>query len=233
MLVGAAGRLAGTIGGGAVERRATEDAQAALAEHRSGSRRYMLAELGMICGGEITVEFRCLAPGAEAEAFAAERDARRAAETARAIIFGGGHVGTEIARLLPRLGWQTTVFDDRAEFASAERFPGCGVICGDYADIGANLSLQAGDYIIVVTSGHAGDFACVHFALQGEGLAYVGCIGSRAKAAALRERLVAAGDAPDAVAGVHMPIGLNLGGRTPEEIAVSIAAQMIEARYSL
>jgi xanthine dehydrogenase accessory factor len=240
MLVAAEGRIAGTIGGGMVEFRAIQKAQEAIKAKESTAKSYLLhkndiEDLGMICGGDVTVEITFLASGSQADDFAARGLARYNEETARAVVFGGGHIGQELARLLPHLGWPTVIMDDRQDFTKPELFPHCTLLLCDFGNLSASLTLKATDYIIVLTRGHAADFECVNFALCSEELLkttlpYIGCIGSRTKIASVNRRLEEAGRSRDAVARVHAPIGLNLGGRTPEEIAIAIAAEMIAVR---
>jgi xanthine dehydrogenase accessory factor len=247
MLVGtgspAEGLVAGTIGGGMVEFRAIQEAQKAIEAKMSESKSYILhqneiEDLGMICGGNVTVQITYLPPGKIADDFAKACLAQYEAETARALIFGGGHCGQELARILPHLGWQTVVVDDREEFTRQELFPNCTPVHCDFQKLSENVALKPTDYIIVLTRGHAADFECVNFALKSEEalkvvLPYIGCIGSRTKIASVNRRLEEAGRGKEAIARVHAPIGLMLGGRTPEEIAIEIAGQMIETRSKI
>jgi xanthine dehydrogenase accessory factor len=124
------------------------------------------------------------------------------------------------------------VFDDRGEFSKRELFPDAEeVIRGSFADIGRSLSLGPADYAVILTRGHLWDFEAEAFALKSEAR-YIGVIGSRSKHAFVRERLLEAGfgaaaiDAPR----VHAPIGVKIGSKTPAEVAVSIAAELIRAR---
>jgi xanthine dehydrogenase accessory factor len=243
MLVKAEGRVAGTIGGGMVEFRAIQEAQKAIEAKISESKSYILRrneveDLGMICGGDVTVQITYLPPGKIADDFAKAGLAQYEAETARAVIFGGGHCGQELARILPHLGWQTIVVDDREEFTRQELFPNCTPVHCDFQKLAGSITIKPTDYIIVLTRGHAADFESVNFALQSEAalkvtLPYIGCIGSRTKIASVNQRLEAVGCSKEAIARVHAPIGLMLGGRTPEEIAIEIAGQMIETRSKI
>jgi xanthine dehydrogenase accessory factor len=148
-------------------------------------------------------------------------------------VFGGGHVAQELVPLLGRLDFRCVVFDDREEFTRRELFPGAeDIIRGDFKKIG--LSLGAEDYVVIVTRGHIWDFEAEAFALKSEA-PYIGVIGSRTKHAFVRKRLLEAGfsreeiDAPR----VHAPIGLDIGSKTPAELAVSIAAELIRTRSEL
>lgn len=150
----------------------------------------------------------------------------------RAVLFGAGHCSFALAPLLQSVGFRVTVFDDRRELVSPERFPGAEeLICGDFTDIGSYLTLNDDDYIVVMTSGHSHDFEVLEQVLHNP-LVYVGVIGSRAKAAAVNEKLREAGVGEEAVDAVHSPIGTAIKAVTPEEIAVSIAGEMICERAS-
>ena len=120
--------------------------------------------------------------------------------------------------------------DDRPEFAAKERFPNAvQVVCGDFGRLDGVFPFRDNDYAVVVTSGHQYDFE-VEEQLLRRSLAYVGVIGSRKKTAAVNAKLKAAGILEEKLAQVHTPIGLDIGAVTPEEIAVSIAAEMIAVR---
>jgi xanthine dehydrogenase accessory factor len=147
-------------------------------------------------------------------------------------IFGGGHVAQELVPLLSRLGFRCLVFDDREEFAKTELFPDAvKSIRGDFAHIRDSLCLEAVDYAVIVTHGHQWDFEAEAFALQSEAR-YIGVIGSKAKHAFIRERLLAVGftDAQIHAPRVHAPIGISIGSKSPAELAVSIAAELIQIR---
>lgn len=151
----------------------------------------------------------------------------------RAVVFGGGHVGRATVDALSRVGFACTLFDSRPEFARSEDFPdACEVLCGSFDDIAASLALDARDFVLIMTPGHNSDFAVLEQVLR-QPHAYVGLIGSRRKIAAARQRMQEAGVPQAAIDAVHMPIGLAIGAETPEEIAVSIAAECIQARAAL
>lgn len=155
---------------------------------------------------------------------------QRLAQPVRVVVFGGGHIAQQLVPLLARLDFATAVFEDRPKFAGEHLFPGAGqVILGDFGDIAASLALKPEDYIVVVTRGHAADFDVERQVLCG-GHAYVGVIGSRAKTASVNRRLLAAGIPAELLDTVHTPIGLSIGAKTPAEIAVSIAAELIQTR---
>lgn len=145
----------------------------------------------------------------------------------RAVVFGGGHVGRAVVAQLARVGFACTLFDSRPEFARPECAPAAQqVILGDYENIAASLTLDARDYVLIMTHSHKTDFAVLEQALS-QPLAYVGCIGSRRKVALGYQLMREAGISEAALSALHAPIGLPIKAETPEEIAVSIAAECI------
>ena len=156
------------------------------------------------------------------------------AEAGRVLIFGGGHLARELVPVLSRVGFRCTVMDDRPEFAKAEYFPGAEqVICGDFERISDFLQVTEADYVCVMTRGHAGD-TLVQAQVLPQRPRYVGVIGSRQKAAAVRKRLGEEfGLSGELLDRVTTPIGLDIGSETPAEIAISIAAQLISVRSLL
>jgi len=148
----------------------------------------------------------------------------------RVVIFGGGHCALALVPVLRSVGFRVAVFDDRPEFASPTRFPEAEtVVCGRYTDIAAGLELTAEDYAVVMTSGHSHDFE-VEEQLLRRPLRYVGVMGSRAKTAYVNGKLREAGVPEEAIGRVHTPIGTAIKAVTPEEIAVSIAGELIYER---
>lgn len=147
----------------------------------------------------------------------------------RLIICGGGHVALELAHIAARLDFEVHVIDDRPEFANRSRFPMAQVYCGEFVSALEELGNGPDDYFAVLTRGHVWDGACVAQILRGE-FGYLGMIGSRRKVAATRAMLLEEGFTAGQVDQVHAPIGLNIGGETPAEIAVSIAAQLVQVR---
>ena len=147
-------------------------------------------------------------------------------------VFGAGHVGTALVPLAASIGYRVAVYDDRPEAADPARLPSAtSVSCGSFADLAAGARIGAHDAVVVLTHGHAADETVLLAVLAREARpAYVGCIGSRRKAALARARLEAAGIPAERVASVHLPIGEDILAVTPQEIAVSIAAQLIRCR---
>ena len=286
MAVFSDGRTLGTVGGGAVEKLAIEKAMCVHHGQSAACQSFCLApnalgDIGMICGGNVTVSFRLLS---------AQNDADRAALTdicaalekqenawlvyrlcggavaeisvchapdaplpqllqpvpvylpdegwyaeplvraGTVYIVGGGHVGRALSELLPSVGFRVAVYDEREELARPENYPQAGrVVCGAFADFTKRIAVTKEDYIVIMTPGHLADRAVLLQALSTDAC-YIGCIGSRRKVektdAALRE----AGVSDEQLARVHAPIGLEIFAKTPAEIAVSIAAELIRHR---
>lgn len=157
--------------------------------------------------------------------------AQRPAE--RLLIVGAGHIAVPLAALGVRLGFDVTVLDDREEFATPERFPaGARVSRADFAgDPFANATLDARTSVALVTRGHRWDFDCLRLLLERPVQPrYVGMIGSRRRVRAAFTALLRAGVPREKLARIHAPIGIEIGAETPEEIAVSIAAELIAVR---
>ena len=148
----------------------------------------------------------------------------------RAIIFGGGHCAQALAPLLHTVGFRVTVFEEREEYGCRENFPSAEqIIVGDYTRIGDSLQLASEDYIVIMTNGHSFDLEVQDQVLRGD-FAYVGVIGSRKKTAAVNAKLRERGVSEEAINRVHTPIGTPIKAVTPEEIAVSIAGELIYTR---
>ena len=146
----------------------------------------------------------------------------------RVYVFGGGHVAQELVPVLSHVGFRCVVMDDREEFTKKELFPGAEeVICGDLQNIGNYMTIGNDDYVCVMTRGHAYDTVVQAQVLKCRP-AYCGVIGSAFKAAGVRKTLKEEyGLLDEELNLVTTPIGLNIKGETPAEIAISIAAQMI------
>ncbi|MET0017732.1 XdhC family protein [Oscillibacter sp.] len=146
-------------------------------------------------------------------------------------IFGAGHVSRALAAALHPLGFRCAVYDDRAEFADPAFFPTAQrVTVYDFKK--PDLTVTPSDYVVVMTRGHQADYEVLTQVLRSEAR-YIGCIGSRQKLDLCRNRLLAAGFTPEEYAMLHAPIGLSIGAQTPEEIAVSVAAELISVRAGM
>ena len=146
-------------------------------------------------------------------------------------IFGGGHVGRALVETLTRIDFECIVYDEREEYASVAAHPlAVCAIHGAYTAIERTVRFTAADYVIVVTHGHQFDFEVLAQTVASK-VKYVGCMGSRRKTAVIRERLKNEAGIEDAdMERLHAPIGLEIGAETPEELAVSIAAELIAIR---
>ena len=148
----------------------------------------------------------------------------------RVFVFGAGHVARELVPLLSHLGFTCVVIDDRAEFADPAVFPTAfRVQQVDYTKLGEVCSPTCRDYAVVMTRGHVHDANCERFLLKTR-VHYIGIMGSKNKARLAREALLAEGYSEAELARITTPIGIDIGSETPAEIAVSIAAQLIQIR---
>jgi xanthine dehydrogenase accessory factor len=213
MVVLGDGSLRGTVGGGAIEHQIIQAALALLEapEQTRVIETHLTHELGMCCGGRMKV-------------FLEKHGA-----PVRLTVFGAGHVAKELAALAHKVGFRVTVVDARPEWASAERFPGCEVLLRDPADHARAVTGSPRDYFCVTTHDHPLDQAVVEELLN-KPSAYLGVIGSRRKAERFRMRLKAGGAEDAALERLRSPMGLPIGALTPEEIAVSIIAELVQVR---
>jgi len=149
----------------------------------------------------------------------------------RLIVLGGGHVALPVCEFGARCGFSVCVADDRPEFANAARFPMASrVICDRFENAVRELGVTPFDYVVIVTRGHRYDADCLRTVIPGTQPAYLGMIGSRRRVKAQMEMLRREGLDPERLGRVCTPIGLSIGAVTPEEIAVSILAEIIAYR---
>ena len=145
-------------------------------------------------------------------------------------IFGGGHVSQQIVPLAAGVGFDVTVIDDREEFADPRLFPAAKeVVEHGFEDVLDGLPVDSSSFLVIVTRGHSFDKEVLSQALRTEAR-YVGMIGSKRKRDIIYQKLLEEGFTRDDLARVHSPIGLSIGAQTPEEIAVSIVAELIQER---
>src|SRR4051812_19786950 len=218
MLVFGDGRIVGTIGGGCYENDAFGKAREAIRTRKPQLVHYELdddfaQESGLICGGQMDVYIEPIEPSPEL------------------YIVGAGHVGFHLARISEEVGFRVHVVDDREKFANVERFPTAAeIVVDDIPSWIARANIPAHAYVVVVTRGHTNDLEALR-ALAPRDLRYLGLIGSRAKVARIYDALVADAIGADALKRVHAPIGLDIGAVTPQEIAVSILAELIAVKH--
>jgi xanthine dehydrogenase accessory factor len=151
----------------------------------------------------------------------------------RLIILGGGHIAQPLCRLGDMLDFEVTVVDDRPLYANSARFPGAKtVICNSFENAIDDICIRSSDYVCIVTRGHRYDGACLRKILKADEdfPYYLGMIGSRRRVGELKELLINEGYDSTLLDKLNAPIGLSIGAQTVEEIAVSIAAQLVEYR---
>jgi len=217
MLVRDDGSIVGTIGGGCVE---AEVWNAAREVMETGQPKYLdftlnqdLAyENGLICGGQLHVYVEPILP------------------CPRAIIFGAGHISKSLAKVAALAGFQVTVVDDRETFANRERFPDAEeVYAAPYEELFQRLEVTPSTYIVIVTRGHRDDLRVLRWAVTTEAR-YIAMIGSKRKVITLVRELEKEGVPESAFERLSAPMGLEIGAQTPEEIAISVVAEMIAVR---
>jgi len=215
MLVFSGGAIEGTVGGGVTEHRVIEKALELL-KNGTGSMLYRetlsateAALEGAACGGSMGVYLEVVGRRREL------------------VVFGCGHVGKAIARLGDMAGFAVTTWDEREEFANPEHIPWGKNLCCPLEELPGKMPVFHGDtYAVIVTRGHALDADVVKL-LEGREAAYLGMIGSRRKIAFVRERLLGQGVSPEFLDRIYQPVGLPIRAETPEEIAVSVLAEII------
>lgn len=148
----------------------------------------------------------------------------------RVVVAGGGHVALAIARQALLLDFDATVLEDRQEFADPERFPGASVVSGDVPEAIAGFDYAWNSFLVVATRGHKLDADCVRAAVRTD-VRYIGLLGSRRKTILIADMLRDEGVDASRIAAIHAPVGLDLGGRTPAEIALSVMAEITQERY--
>ena len=221
LLVLADGTFLGTVGGGCLEAEVYDTALQVLADEKPQSLKFRLTEKdspdsGLMCGGEVTIFVEPIT-------------------TPVLWIFGGGHVSKALGQIASLAGFRVTIVDDRDAYATRERFPEAhGMVVAAFPEAVAQMPIQQNSYAIAVTRGHKEDGVVLEaFAKRfaaGEQLKFLGMIGSKTKQALLWKQLRAAGVGEQFLDSVRTPMGVYLGGRTHEEIAVSVVAELIAVR---
>lgn len=217
MVVYADGRIVGTIGGGCVEAEMIRRARRAVETRKPQLASYDLTpdqagEDGLVCGGRMQVFIEPIEG------------------TPTLCLFGAGHVAQPLARLARGVGFRVEVADDRVKFANRERFPDADrILVEPVADAAASMTLGRNSYAVVVTRGHGGDADALQ-AVVGRGLRFVGLLGSKPKLVHVLAELEARGVPLAVMAEVRCPLGVEIGATTPEEIAVSVLAEIVAVR---
>ncbi|MGE4618727.1 MAG: XdhC/CoxI family protein [Planctomycetota bacterium] len=213
MLVKDDGTTVGTVGGGCTEADIWRISMEVIATGTARRESFRLtaatvAETGLLCGGEFEVYIEPIG-------------------TPAVIILGGGHIANSLVEVLATLDWRVSVIDDREDFAHPDRFPrATEVHCRPFEECLEGLKVTGNSCIVVVTRGHEHDELALSRALE-TSAGYIGLIGSRGKIGAIFKNLRESGVTAANLDRVQAPVGIPIGSRTPEEIAISIAAELI------
>lgn len=218
MLVRADGSFAGTVGGGCLEAEVLEAALESMEDERPRTLAFSLNERdypdsGLLCGGRVEV---FVEPIVEPEVY----------------VFGGGHISGAIARVASTVGFRVAVGDDRDSFTTTDKHPDADrLVCAPFPEQARAIAPAKGLFLVVVTRGHQGDADILHALWEADcAPRYLGMIGSRAKKAQVFEDLRERGVSQEFLDRVRTPMGLAIGARTHEEIAVSVVAELIAVR---
>lgn len=217
MIVYEDGRQSGTIGGGSMEAEVCREARSLMETGKPRLMEFDLSnidpeESALVCGGSMEVYVEPLLPDPTL------------------FIFGAGHVSRAVAAAVRPIGFRTAIIDDRPKYANSERFPDADAIYADsWEEALKKLNINSFSYIFIATREHQFDLICLRFAVQSSAC-YIGMLGSRKKAKNLFEQLEKEGIDPSEFRRVYVPAGMDIGSETPEEIAVSIAAELIADR---
>jgi len=216
MLVYPDGRISGSVGGGEAESRVIDEAKASLIDGKARKLQYSFVDPAKgdvgICGGQVEVFVEPILPHATL------------------VVVGGGHVGRAVLHIARWLGYRTIVSDDRPEFCTPEANPDADeFIAAPMSEIPNRLAINSMTFIVLTTRGTTVDVAGLPALLKTKP-AYIGVIGSRRRWAMTRKALLEAGVDERAVSEVHSPLGLEINAETPEEIAISIMAEIIMLR---
>jgi xanthine dehydrogenase accessory factor len=216
MLVFPDGSIAGTVGGGCVEADVVRCARDVMDTGRPRRLTFHLhgeeaERTGIACGGIVEIMVESL-------------------EEPRVVLIGAGHVAQAVSRLAARVGFRVTVADDRPDFANRERFPEADeIVVAELGELAGSVRVTPHCAVICMTRGHAEDLTALRFAL-GTPARYVGVLGSKGKRLQFREALRHDGHADAVIDAVRMPVGVDIGAETVEEIAVAIVADLIRER---
>ena len=201
----------GTIGGGRNEKAAIAQCLKAIASQKPVTVTYdYFGRKGeSVCGGQMKVFIEPFTP------------------QKRLVICGAGHIALPLSAIAKMLGFKVTIIDNRKAFANQKRFPHADkIIVGDHAQELARVSIGPDTFVTVVTQGNEFDYECMKTVIRSDA-AYIGVISSKPKKVKFFKRLREEGVEEKYLKRVHIPMGIDLGAQTPEEIAVSICSQMI------
>jgi xanthine dehydrogenase accessory factor len=217
LLVREDGSITGTIGGGCVEAEVWNAAREVIETEKPKHLTFNLGQdaaydNGLICGGQLDVFVEPVLP------------------IPRAFIFGAGHISKSLSQVATLAGFGTVIVDNRESFANRDRFPeAVDVHAAEYEEIFPSLPINETSYVIIVTRGHRDDMRVLKLALDTPAR-YLAMIGSKRKVINVIRELVNEGIPREAFERIHAPMGLDIGAISPEEIAISVAAEMIAVR---
>jgi xanthine dehydrogenase accessory factor len=216
MLVREDGSIAGTIGGGCVEADVWAAAKEVIESEQPRKMTFNLNnqaeyDVGLICGGTVEIFVEPVLP------------------QPKLYIFGGGHISTAVARVASSAGFAVGIADDRIAFANPDRFPMATEIYTSFEDAYEKIKPTASSYLLIVTRGHKDDMRVLSWAVRTDAR-YIGMIGSKRKVISVYRALEGEGYSAAEFERVHAPVGLDIGALSPEEIAVSICAELIAVR---
>ena len=217
MLIRDDGSTLGSVGGGCVEAEVWTAAQDVMRDEKSKIMTFDLtdesmAESGLICGGKVEIFVEPILP------------------TPKMLIFGAGHISTQVSKIATIAGFRTTVVDNRPVYANADRFPEAEAIHSEsFEKAFEEIVPDENTYVIIVTRGHQEDQNVLRWAVQ-TNARYIGMIGSKRKIRSIAEQLESEGISRERLERLYMPIGLDIGAVLPEEIAVAIVAEVIHVR---
>lgn len=217
LLVREDGSMAGTIGGGCVEAEVWNAAREVIATERPRQMKFSLGQdaaydNGLICGGQLEVFVEAIVP------------------QPKVFIFGAGHISKSLCKVASLAGFAPTVIDNREQYANRERFPEAEeVFAEEYEELFPKLSIRDTSYIIIVTRGHRDDMRVLRWAIETPAR-YIAMIGSKRKVIGVMKELEKEGVPRAGLERLFAPMGFEIGAITPEEIAVSVVAEMIAAR---
>ena len=218
MVVNELGDIDGSVGGGVVEHVSREQAAKAIRENKCLTLDFSLKgdvwqvtedrKIQGLCGGSLSVFIEPFLPHSEL------------------VIFGGGHIGEKLGMFCEIMNFPYRVYDDRQEYVTQERFPGATErICKPYTELTRSIRLTKASYCIILTHGHEHDEVCLEQLLKNKDIPYIGMIGSAVKVKVIVDHIRSRGGIIDSR--LYSPVGLRIGRNLPEQIALSIMAEVM------
>ena len=214
MLISEDGSTVGSVGGGQTEAEVLKEAERVMETGQASLLKYQLTQKdaeaeGLACGGTVEIFVEPILPDP------------------KLILMGAGHIGQAVAQVAHRVGFNVAVVDDRESFANRERFPQAEELVVAAFEEGFDaITVSQTSFILIATRGHGYDQVVLEQALQTPA-GYIGMVGSRRKTQIIVQKLLEKGISPRALSRLYAPIGIEIGSETPEEIAVSVVAELI------